>query len=467
MTEEKKDAMTDAKTALRVSLVSVEDERKPRKGPIRTGVGFLDHMVDQFNSHAQIGITLQITAADISDKEEDYPSHEAYINRLAHLDQGDLQTLVGDTLGTEFRRLLEQAYPVNGAKDIRESRFGCPLDEGLVFCQLTRRPPPFAEGALASYNLAPYGKFPATTGRRWLGQMATTSLESAFWTALARASGLQIELEKQTGENAHHIVEASFKAFSRALRNLLDGVNTTLQTKEEATSASTKLTALYGPDSPNWAASVALKRVGSVSRKTKETSIEAHLAMDGGASGVAVSTGIPIIDNFYTVLFESAGMSAKIACEGDLWIDDHHTAEDVSIAIGQVISQALGTKAGLNRMWSATSGTVSVILDLSNRPMLTTHQFTEFLVASGLETCDGLALEMWEHVLDSLTVQARMTCHIVVESQTESPPLEGSKLVQGTMTSLARALGETLKYCGAVDQRRAGATASSKGTLSV
>ena len=118
-------------------------------------------------------------------------------------------------------------------------------------------------------------------------------------------------------------------------------------------------------------------------------------------------------------------------------------------------------------MWSATSGTVSVILDLSNRPMLTTHQFTEFLVASGLETCDGLALEMWEHVLDSLTVQARMTCHIVVESQTESPPLEGSKLVQGTMTSLARALGETLKYCGAVDQRRAGATASSKGTLSV
>jgi imidazoleglycerol-phosphate dehydratase len=458
----------DSKTVLRVSLVAVEDERKPSKGPIRTGVGFLDHMVDQFNSHAQIGITLQIAATDISDKEADYPSHEAYINRLAHLEQGDLQTLVGETLGTEFRRLLEKSYPANGSTDSHTSRFGCPLDEGLVFCHLTWGSPPCAEGALASYNLAPYGKFPATTGRRWLGQMATTSLESAFWTGLARASGLQIELEKQTGENAHHIVEASFKAFSRALRNLLDGVNTTLQTKEEDRSASTKLlTELYGPESSNWAASVALQRVGSVSRKTKETSIEAHLAMDGGASGVSVSTGIPIIDNFYQVLFESAGMSAQIACEGDLWIDDHHTSEDVSIAIGQVISQALGTKAGLNRMWSATSGTVSVILDLSNRPMLTTHQFTNVLVASGLETCHGLALEMWEHVLDSLTVQARMTCHIVVDAATETPPLEGAEIVQRTMTSLARALGETLKYCAAVDQRRAGATASSKGTLSV
>ena len=457
-----------------ISLLSCEDCCKPSQGPIRTGVGFLDHMVDQFNSHAQIGISLQVSSSvspPISSNEQDFKSHSDYINRFAELDQGELQSLVGGTLGTEFRRLLEQAYPANGSSRY-VSHFGCPLDEALVLCTLEFHPKA-CEGVLQSYNLAPYGKFPAL-GRRLLGRMQTQSLESAFWTALAKTSGLKIQLEKISGDNAHHIVESSFKAFSRALRNLLDGVDTTLQTTTTADNGTgdgdttvrknAKLDKLYGPQSENWGASVALKRTASVSRKTKETSIEANIQMDGGAAGVTVSTGIPIIDAFYTTMLQAARMSAKIQCTGDLWIDDHHTSEDVSIAIGQVIAQALGTKAGLNRMWSASSSTVSVIVDLSNRPMLTAHGLHEVLVASGLEVCDGLALEMWEHVLDSLVVQAKMTCHIVVTPNTSET---GEELLRKTMQSLARAFGEALMYCAAVDQRRAGSTASSKGTLSV
>ena len=444
-----------------ISVLAVENCCKPSKGPIRTGVGFLDHMVDQFNSHAQIGVSLQITSKSISSNEDDFKSHDEYINRFASFDQAEIQSLVGATLGTEFRRLLDQACPVNGSSSYR-SHFGCPLDEALVYCTLDFEPTA-PDGALEVYSLAPYGKFPAL-GRRMLGHLQIHTLESAFWSSMAKSSGLKIRLEKLSGDNAHHIVESSFKAFSRALRNLLDGVDTTLNTEEKETPKNNaKLDALYGPKSANWEESMALMRTAAVSRKTKETSIEAELKMDGGISGVSVSTGIPIIDSFYTTMFKAAAMSVKIACTGDLWIDDHHTSEDVSIAVGQVIAQALGTKAGLNRMWSATSSAVSVIVDLSNRPMLTTHKLTEILVGSNVEVCDGLALEMWEHVLDSLVVQARMTCHVVVVPSGS----QGEEKVRQTMHSLAEAFGEALRYCAAVDQRRAGSTASSKGTLAV
>ena len=464
MSEEKK-VNGPSSSTLSVGWISCEDCRKPTQ-PIRTGVGFLDHMVDQFNSHAQIGIALQIVNELISSKEEDFTSHDEFINRFASLDQAQLQTLVGKTIGAAFGRLLEHAHAANDGSTTRVSHFACPLDEALVICKLSYDPNTKANGSVKSFNLAPYGKFPAT-GRRLLGRMQTHCLESAFWPSLAEASGLVIQLEKISGDNAHHIVESSFKAFSRALRNLLDGVDTTLRTAKDddttSTTSSSETVSLYAPESRNWAASVALKRKGSVSRKTKETSIEAEILMDGGASGVSVRTGIPIIDSFYTTMFKAACISSKIECSGDLWIDDHHTSEDVSIAVGQVIAQSLGSKAGLNRMWSASSSGVSVILDLSNRPMLTTHGLQEVLVGSGEEECDGLALEMWEHVLDSLVVQARMTCHILVVNVTG----EGKDVVRETMTSVAKALGESLMYCAAVDQRRAGATASSKGTLSV
>eukprot|EP00977_Amphora_coffeiformis_P000252 scaffold77_cov162-Amphora_coffeaeformis.AAC.1 len=446
---------------LDISVLAVENCSKPSKGPIRTGVGFLDHMVDQFNSHAQIGVSLQVSSPSISSNEDEFKTYDEYINRFATLDQAEIQSLVGGTLGTEFRRILDQACPVNGSSSY-QSHFGCPLDEALVFCTLEFEPTATA-GALEVYTLAPYGKFPAS-GRKMLGQLQIHSMESAFWSSVAKTSGLKIRLEKLSGDNAHHIVESSFKAFSRALRNLLDGVDTTLNTEgKETPRKSTKLDALYGPKSVNWEESVALMRTAAISRKTKETSIEAELKMDGGVSGVSVSTGVPIIDSFYTTMFQAADMSVKIACTGDLWIDDHHTSEDVSIAVGQVIAQALGTKAGLNRMWSASSSAVSVIVDLSNRPMLTTHNLTDILVGSNVEVCDGLALEMWEHVLDSLVVQARMTCHIVVAASAG----KGEDQLKQTMQSLAQAFGEALMYCAAVDRRRAGSTASSKGTLSV
>jgi imidazoleglycerol-phosphate dehydratase len=422
------------------NIVLCEDLVKP-DGPILTGIGFLDHMVDQFNSHAQIGTIM--TIADFADDDNAAASDVKDRNRHANHQQDKLMSLVGSKLGTEFKRLLDES-PHTGTT----SRFCCPLDEALVVCTL-QRVSGSGPGKLTSYKLAPFGKYPAA-GRKYLGTMETDKLEY-FWSSLAEHACLDITLAKVRGDNAHHIVESSFKAASRALRNMLDGTNTMADNP--------RLAEMYGPDSPNWAEGVAQGRQGTVTRKTKETSISATAKFDGGVAGVQVATGNAVLNDFFTSMATNAAMSLTIECNGDLWIDEHHTSEDVSIAVGQVLNQAFGTKAGMNRMWCAAAvhgdSQVEVTMDLSNRPCLTHNLHLD----NGEEKVGDLSMEMLEHVLDSLVCQSHMTVHIV--------QLEPNSNIKDTVDAVAIAFGQALKYCSMVDGRRSGATASSKGTLSV
>ncbi len=249
-------------------------------------------------------------------------------------------------------------------------------------------------------------------------------------------------------------VESSFKAFSRALRVFLDPPG------------------IWDVKSPNDLVGVEMAREGKIERTTKETSISVHVLLNGSSEDTSVDTGTPFLDTFYTTLAKEANMTLKIQCKGDLWVDDHHTAEDVSIAIGQCLTQAFGTKAGLNRMWlsDATLGaaTVEVTMDLSNRPYFE-HNLHETLgrqeyVDSANSEDDNaklLSCEMFEHCLDSLVMNSRTTVHIVGKSIQESTSVEDVALCT------AMAFGRALRVCAMVDQRRAGTTASSKGTLSV
>ena len=400
-------------------------------------------------------------------------------NRLASkkINQTLLFAQIGKILGTEFRRILDH----NNVSVGRTSFFGCPLDEALVLVNLVssqrpqdnnNQPGDGLGDSLLEYNLAPYGSYPALRGRSHLGQMELLPLQT-FWSNVAESAQLTIRMQKIRGDNAHHIVEASFKAFSRALRNLIDGINT-VENGITETIRTTKLDELYGATSANVQASVDLQRMGKVSRKTKETNIEAQLWLDQGKIGVQVSMGLALLDQFWTTVSHEAQVSLQVACQGDLWIDEHHTAEDVAIALGQVWNQALGNKAGLNRMWCArvVQGTacVMVILDLSNRPMLC-HNLP--LAQHPDDHLIDVPIEMLEHVLDSFVVNARMTLQIYVQS-TNTKDENGGDNDKTTTTrledawkGLAMALGRALRYCILVDSRRAGATASSKGTLSV
>jgi imidazoleglycerol-phosphate dehydratase len=203
------------------------------------------------------------------------------------------------------------------------------------------------------------------------------------------------------------------------------------------------------------------KGSGKHDRKTKETSILVDLKLDGGVHGVNIETGIQTLNEIFHALAVESKMSLTINCRGDLFVDDHHTSEDVSIAFGQVLTKGLGNQGLVSdRMWCAKAdfgqAQVEVTMDLSNRPCLTQNlTLTEAEYVGG-----ALTTEMLAHVLESLAMNALMTVHIVEE-------IRAGADVRETALATAMAFGRALQMCAAVDPRRAGATASSKGTLSV
>jgi imidazoleglycerol-phosphate dehydratase len=448
------------------------DLAKPPQA-ISTGIGYLDHMLDQFYSHAQVGVSLEVMDAtehnDSTVNSDDHQHYQLYhknhANRNANRNQTELLTSIGASVGEALCRLLDEfMIPLD-----RTSTFSCPLDEALVQCTLQRSTninvvsSASNGGMLEIYDVAPYGKYP-TGGRSSIGTLETAAIQT-FWERLAHSAGIRLAIRKIRGDNAHHIVESSFKAFSRALRNLLDGIDTDT-TNDDCIVSAPKL---YEDGSDNAKASIALLRTGTIHRETKETLIDIHLKLDGGSMGVNIDTGVVTLNHWLTTFATAAGLSLTVHCRGDLHIDEHHTAEDVAIAVGQALNQALGDKAGLNRMWCSASSCdarrVHATVDLSNRPCLTHNLQLERMEFIGPD----LSCEMFEHVLDSLTVHARMTVHLVQHNNndlggdhSETDQAYGEFLVKATAVSL----GQALKYCCMVDQRRAGATASSKGTLS-
>jgi imidazoleglycerol-phosphate dehydratase len=115
------------------------------------------------------------------------------------------------------------------------------------------------------------------------------------------------------------------------------------------------------------------QRTASRERTTKETEISVRLNVDGSGK-VDVSTGLPFFDHMVSQLGKHARFDISVRCAGDLHIDAHHTVEDVGIAIGECLRDALGDKSGVRRFASITvpldEAAVEVILDLSGRPFL-------------------------------------------------------------------------------------------------
>ena len=114
-----------------------------------------------------------------------------------------------------------------------------------------------------------------------------------------------------------------------------------------------------------------MTRFASTQRTTKETDISIELDVDG-AGITEVSTGIPFFDHMLSQLGRHGGMDLQVRATGDLEIDAHHTVEDVGIALGSVLAEALGDKAGVRRFASSLvpldEALVEVALDLSGRP---------------------------------------------------------------------------------------------------
>ncbi len=152
-------------------------------------------------------------------------------------------------------------------------------------------------------------------------------------------------------------------------------------------------------------------RTAEVKRTTSETDIELRLTLDG--TGKAdIDTGIGFLDHMLISLTKHARIDLFLRCKGDLEIDDHHTAEDCAIALGQALDQALGDRRGIARFAHAYApldeALARVVIDLSGRPSATIDLGLE------REKLGELACENIRHVFTSLAMASRTTLHVDV-----------------------------------------------------
>ncbi len=116
-----------------------------------------------------------------------------------------------------------------------------------------------------------------------------------------------------------------------------------------------------------------MSRTGKVERKTKETQLEISVDLDG-IGQADVTTGIPFFDHMLETLCKHGALDAKIHCQGDLHIDQHHTVEDTGIALGSAIDQALGDRKGIARAghfyFPLDEALARSVVDLSGRSYL-------------------------------------------------------------------------------------------------
>ncbi|CAE7608691.1 hisB [Symbiodinium natans] len=365
----------------------------PAAGPIASGIAFLDHMVDQLNSHAQLRVSLQVWLGDACIEPH---SNES---RASGCD-GQVVALAGAALGAAVKELLDGAHGQRRANG-GSFRFCAPLDE--AFTDLRLEFPQLGEKALGTeIDLAPYGCFPRG-GRRQIGSFRT-ELTEVFLHAFAEALGASLKVRKVRGDNAHHIVEATFKSLARCLRSALD--------------------AFSGASEGAFAfASAAKPRRGGKQRSTKETSIDVSIDLDTAAEADAngLATGLRFLDVLIGRLRAAAGVGLRACCRGDTWIDDHHSTEDVMITVGKGLAEALGDKAGCTRMaWAeGAEGAAQVlcVMDLSNRPSFCSDLR---LHAKDEEFVDDVSVEMIHHCFESFVMNGLMTVHLLQALQSQS-----------------------------------------------
>ena len=151
------------------------------------------------------------------------------------------------------------------------------------------------------------------------------------------------------------------------------------------------------------------RRQARIERRTLETAIELELDLDGGA--VAAQTGVLFLDHMLDALGRHGRLGLSVACDGDAAMDPHHTVEDVGIALGQAVRQALGNRAGIARYGHAYApldeALARVVVDCSGRPFL---HFDAALPepSIGPEFASSLIEEFWR----ALAVNASLTVHV-------------------------------------------------------
>ena len=151
------------------------------------------------------------------------------------------------------------------------------------------------------------------------------------------------------------------------------------------------------------------KRTATVHRVTAETDVTVTLDLDGQGAAT-IDTGIGFLDHLLTALARHARLDLELRCTGDLEVDDHHTAEDCALTLGQALDEALGERRGIARFGSSYApldeALCRAVVDLSGRPFAAVNLGLE------REAIGALACENIPHVLRSLAMASRSCIHV-------------------------------------------------------
>ncbi len=194
-------------------------------------------------------------------------------------------------------------------------------------------------------------------------------------------------------------------------------------------------------------------RSATIARKTAETDISVEIALDGtGAYDNA--TGVGFFDHMLDQLARHSLIDMKIRCAGDTHIDDHHTVEDVGIALGQALAQALGDKKGIRRYGACLlpmdDALVRAALDLSGRSYLVWHVDLPTPKIGSFDT------ELVREFFQALSTHGGITLHV-----DGLHGINSHHIAEAAFKAVARALRDAVE----TDPRKPGAIPSTKGAL--
>ena len=196
-----------------------------------------------------------------------------------------------------------------------------------------------------------------------------------------------------------------------------------------------------------------IARTAQVVRNTSETQIEITLNLDGQGV-VQLDSGVPFLDHMLDQIARHGLMDLTVKANGDTHIDDHHTVEDIGIALGQAFAKAVGDKKGMVRYGHAyvplDESLSRVVIDFSGRPGLELHApFTRARVGN-------FDVDLVSEFFHGFVNHAQVTLHI--------DNLRGVN-THHQIETIFKAFGRALRMAVAIDERAANTVASTKGTL--
>ena len=194
-------------------------------------------------------------------------------------------------------------------------------------------------------------------------------------------------------------------------------------------------------------------RTATVARKTSETDIKLSLNLDGTGQ-VDVETGVGFLDHMLHALARHARFDLSVKAKGDLYIDEHHTVEDVAIVLGRALAEALGDRQGITRMGQAIvpmdEALALVAVDFGGRG------FFVFEGQFSLDRVGQVSTTLIPHFFESLAHEGRLNLHAHLLAG-----VDDHHRAEALFKALARALDLAVRR----DERLAGQIPSTKGTL--